>query len=94
MYVSHLCLVIPSWDYHMDGDNQVFNWPFGAAWAYTDDRPPPALALADRSSDMEIDDCNTSASIVSWDSGKSKGQQGLVKKTHPEDQGQGHPGIN
>ena len=79
--MSHFyCEVIPSWDYHMDGDNQVFNRPSGAAWAYTDDRPPPALALAKGSSDMEIDDCNTSASIVSWDSGKSRGHQGLVKK--------------
>ena len=78
---------MPSWDYQMDGDIQVFNWPSGATWAYTEDTLAPSIA--DEISYMDGDDEDQVASGWSSASGKSMCHHGLVKNPHPQDQGQG-----
>jgi hypothetical protein len=69
---------MPSWDYQMDGDIQVFNWPSGATWAYTEDKLAPSIA--DEISDIDGDDEDQVASVWSSASGKSMCHHGLVKK--------------
>ena len=62
----------------MDGDIQVFNWPSGATWAYTEDKPTPSIA--DEVSDMDGDDEDQVAPVGSSASGMSMCHHGVVQR--------------